>query len=70
MRRREVDKELRSIQLELDKIGEREVMSRTSSGNGFGDQLRMFAFRIGCCRAALDTKEGVELQRTTATVRK
>ena len=63
MRRREVDKKLQSIQIALDKIGERKVMSRTSSGNGFGDQLRMFTFRIGCCRAALDIKEGVELQR-------
>ena len=65
MRRREVDKELQYIQLELDKIGERFVMSNTSSSDSFGSQLRFFAFRIGCCRAALDTKECVELQPAT-----
>jgi len=68
MRRREVDKELQSIQSQLDSMGERMVMSATSDGNGLGDKLRILAFRIGCCRAALDTKEGANLHPPTAQV--
>jgi hypothetical protein len=63
MRRRDVDKELADIQRTLNFRGDQQVMAATNSGM---NELKMLAFRIGCCRVALDTKESVALQPTTA----
>ena len=62
MRRREVDGELADIQKLLNMWGDRETMSATSSSV---NRLKALAFRIGCCRAALDTKEGANLHPPT-----
>lgn len=57
MRKREIDKELQSIQLQLDKMGKRMIMSATSNSDSPGGQLQSLAFRIGRCRDKLNNKE-------------
>lgn len=65
MRRRDVDKELADIQRTLNFRGDQQVMASTSNDM---NELKMLAFRIGCCRAALEIKESDSQQPTTAAV--
>jgi hypothetical protein len=62
MRRRDIESELAYVQSCLNDIADRESMRATTSGI---NQLKELAFRIGCCRAALDTKEGANLHPPT-----
>lgn len=65
MRRRDVESELAYIQNKLNDIADRETMRSTTSGI---NPLKELAFRIGCCRAALDIKEDANLHLTTKAV--
>ena len=62
MRRQDIESELAYVQNCLNDIADKETMRATSSGI---NPLKGLAFRIGCCRAALDAMEGANLHPPT-----
>jgi len=65
MRRRNIESELAYVENCLNDIADRESMRATTSGI---NQLKELAFRICCCRAALDIMEGSKLHPITALI--
>ena len=62
MRRQDIESELSYVQNELNRMGDAAAMRSTFDGLS---PLKALAFRIGCCRAALDTMEGANLHPPT-----